>query len=196
MAIQIITADTVLHTHAIFQLRYQVYVEELGRTQQYADHDTRMIREPLDETARLFVALDGPKVVGSVRTNYSCTSALGAYEALYGMDVAQSAHPGHTSITTKLLVAPSYRSTALAYRLAVATYRMALRDGILFDFIDVYPDRVPFFERLGYRVHIPEVVHEEYGRVIVMKIAVRDSAHLRRVGSPFLRYLNQELAAA
>jgi hypothetical protein len=196
MAIQIITADSVLHTHAIFQLRYQIYVEELGRTQQYADHEQRMIREPLDETARLFVALDGPKVVGSVRTNYSRSSALGEYATLYGMDVAHGAHPAHTSITTKLLVAAPYRSTALAYRLAVATYRTALRDGILFDFIDVYPERAPFFERLGYRIHIPEVVHSEYGKVIVMKLAVRDSDHLRRVGSPFLRYLNQQLAAA
>jgi hypothetical protein len=98
-------------------------------------------------------------------------------------------HPCATAVTTKLLVAKAYRSSTLGYRLASAGYRAHLLAGIEHDFIDVYPARVPFFERLGYRLHRAEVPHPEYGPVIVMRLGMRDEAHLRAVRSPLLQHL-------
>jgi hypothetical protein len=180
----------------VFRLRYEVYIAELDRTQRYADPAARMIEEPLDRTGHLFGAYEGARLVGTLRSNYAHHGDLGEYGSLYEMSRAGAAHPSATSITTKLLVAADYRNTSLAYRLAAATYAEALGNGILFDFIDVYPARVPLFERLGYRVHIPEVVHSEFGRVIVMRLALLDAEHLRRVGSPFLKLLERYRAAA
>jgi hypothetical protein len=130
-------------------------------------------------------------LIGTVRVNYARDAALGEYESLYGMRDVGVAHPGATSITTKMLVAHDHRHTTLAYRLAVAAYRRALHDGILSDFIDVYPARRAFFERMGYRVVRPQVFHSEFGEVAVMRVDTRDEHHLRKVGSPFLRYLLQ-----
>ena len=111
------------------------------------------------------------------------------------MDEVGAAHPAQTSVTTKMLVAKPYRNGPLGYRLAATAYAIALRDGILYDFIDCFPQRVSFFERLGYQVR-RRAVHAEYGEVTVMRIAVRDAVHLRSVNSPFLRHLVRERAAA
>lgn len=191
MAVDIRLVQSVREVHDIYRFRYDVYVEELGRVQKHADHETRTIEEPLDRGALLWAAYEGERVVGTVRVNYARASDLGNYATLYQMARAGADHPKHTSITTKLIVAREYRSTSLAYRLAVTGYRRLLEDDIRHDFIDVYPARVPFFERLGYRVHVPEVHHEEFGDVIVMRLALSDREHLSRVGSPFLRSLDR-----
>lgn len=196
MPIEIRKAQARSELEAVFRLRYEVYVEELGRVQCHVDHEARTIEEPLDRSGHLFCAFDRGRVVGTVRTNYACESDLSYYSALYDMPSAGADHPRATSISTKLLVAPAYRNTTLGYRLAAAGYCANVLAGMKHDFVDVYPARVPFFTRLGYVMHRPEVVHPEYGAVAVMRLGMRDDAHLRAVQSPFLRYLRQCLAAA
>jgi GNAT superfamily N-acetyltransferase len=196
MPLQIRLARTPAELHAVYRLRYEVYVEELQRVQRYADHEARLVVEPLDRTGRIFGAFEGDRAVGTVRVNFARDSELGEYESLYGMASLGAKHPRVTSITTKLLVTKDYRSSSLAYRLAAAAYADGLPEGIEHDFVDVYPPRVPFFEKLGYRVHIPEAVHSEFGSVIVMRLDLRDEAHLRAVGSPFLRTLLKRIEAA
>jgi GNAT superfamily N-acetyltransferase len=196
MSIEIRKVRTESEARAVFRLRYQVYVEELGRTQRHADHAARLVQEPLDSCANLFCAYQGSQLVGTVRTNYTRDSPLEAYEQLYEMSRSGTSHPHSTSITTKLVVAPEHRNSTLGFRLATAAYCVALCDGIMFDFVDVYPARVAFFERLGYRVHLPHTMHPEYGSVVVMRIEVRDERHLSQVRSPFLRYLLRESRTA
>lgn len=196
MPIRIRAAKAAEEAHAVFRLRYDVYIEELERTQRYADHARRTIEEPLDRHGKLLAAWDDDRLVGTLRINYPRDCALDEYERLYDMTRVGAAHPYHTSIVTKLLVAADYRNTTLAYRLSMAAYRQGLEDGILFNFIDVYPNRVAFFELLGYRVHVPETHHPEYGSVVIMRVDMLDADHFRRVGSPFLRYLERVRAAA
>jgi hypothetical protein len=193
--IEVRLVDSSAEAQAVFRLRYDVYVSELGREQRHANHELRTIEEPLDASALLWAAYDDGRLVGTVRCNFSRDSDLGEYAELYQMSGVPM-HPASTTITTKLLVASEYRNTSLAYRLAVAEYRKVLAEGGTHDVIDVYPARVPFFERLGYRVHVPEVVHSEFGKVIVMSLDLRDAAHLARVGSPFLRHLTARQKAA
>jgi GNAT superfamily N-acetyltransferase len=193
MSIQIRSVDPAApEALDIYRLRYEVYVAELGRTQEHADHVQRTIREPLDHGSVLLAAYDMGQLVGSVRLSYARCVDLGDYVSLYRMREAGSAHPAQTSITTKLLVAPAYRNGPLGYRLSVATYCTALSDGISHDFIDVYPARLAFFERLGY-VRCGQIVHAEYGEVTLMRLDLRDASHLRAVNSPFVRYLVREL---
>ena len=196
MPIRIREAKAADAAQAVFRLRYEVYVEELGREQRHADHARRLIEEPLDASGHVLVASDGTRAVGTLRINYARHGQLSEYAALYEMARIGPAYPAYTSVVTKLLVALDYRNTSLAYRLCMSVYRRALGDGMLFDFIDVYPNRVEFFERLGYRVHLPHADHPEYGSVVVMRLAMRDADHLKKVGSPFARYLQHAQAAA
>lgn len=189
MAIEIRKVRTESEARDVFRLRYEIYIEELGRTQRHADTAARTIEEPLDACSNLFCAYDGPRIVGTVRTSYAWRAPLEDYADLYQMRRCGIAHPHGTSVTTKLVVAPDLRSSTLPYRLAAATYAAALADGVSFDFVDVYPARVPFFQRLGYRVHLPRAVHPEFGEVIVMRLGMRDAQHLAQMNSPFLRVL-------
>ncbi|AKF04305.1 hypothetical protein DB32_001454 [Sandaracinus amylolyticus] len=175
-------------------MRYRVYVEELGRTQRHADHDRKTIEEPLDRDCMLWAAYDGDQLVGTVRSSYAWRCDLGDYPELYQMARVGRDHPRHTSITTKLLVLRDHRLMSVARALALATYRRGLADGVRHDFIDVYPARIPFFEHLGYRVHVPELQHPEYGRVVVMSLDLHDREHFGRVGSPFLDLSSSDAA--
>lgn len=195
MAIEIRKVVSRSEIEAVFRLRYEVYLEELQRTQLHADHESRRLEEPLDATGAITAAFDNGKVVGTLRSNYCRDSDLTTYRELYQMAQVEVS-PEATSVTTKLLIAPAYRNTVLALRLAAATYQDGLRDGIEDNFIDVYPARIPFFERLGFRVHLAEAFHPEFGCVTVMHLRLRDEGHLRRVGSPFLGYLLREQGVA
>src|SRR5687768_10156956 len=120
MTVQIHTAHSLSQSEDVFRMRYEVYVEELGRDQAHADHQARTIREPLDRRAILWVAYEGQRLVGTVRVNYARDGGVGDYASLYQMARLGYVHPRHTSITTKLIVARDYRNSSLAYRLAMA----------------------------------------------------------------------------
>lgn len=178
-------AQTPAEREAIYRFRYDTYVREMNRTQQYADHDRGWIKEPLDDTAHVLGAFVGDEVVGTYRANFARTSDLGIYDQLYRMNWAGEFHPWHTSISTKLMVAPQYRGSALGIRIAVAGYKLCRMHGIEFDFIDCNDPLLGFFGYLGYRQYQEQIVHPEYGRVNPLVLALSDEAHLQAVKSPF-----------
>lgn len=177
----------------VYQFRYKVYVEEMQRKQNYCDHATQSIIEPFDDTANIFAAFDQHgHVMGTVRTNYSRYGNIGYYEDLYRMHSVGSDHPKFTSITTKLMVAKEYRNTTIPRALIFATYKMAIADGIKFDFIDANIHLVRLFERLGY-IALDKISHPEYGDVMLMKNPLKDAEHLQKVKSPFYQILINHL---
>jgi hypothetical protein len=52
------------------RVRYDVYVDELGRYKSRADHDNRIFVEPEDDTSWLFYAREGDEYVGTVRLTW------------------------------------------------------------------------------------------------------------------------------
>ena len=61
-------AETEEEKRAVYRLRYDVYVEEMGRYRTVADHENRLLVEPEDETGRIFYyATENGEVVGTVR---------------------------------------------------------------------------------------------------------------------------------
>ena len=63
-------ASTPDEIEAVQRLRYEVYVEELGRYRALADHDRRMFVEPEDEYSWLAYARDGERVIASARLTW------------------------------------------------------------------------------------------------------------------------------
>ena len=170
----------------VFEFRYRIYVEEMDRPQNYADHGRGTVEEPLDATGRIFLAEDDKgNVIGTLRTNFSRDSDLGIYETLYGMECAGPLHPMHTSVSTKFMIAPEMRSGALGVRLASAGYRYNLREGILFDFIDCNPHLESTFSRLGYLAYRDRINHPEYGDVLPLVLALTDHEYLESIRSPW-----------
>jgi GNAT superfamily N-acetyltransferase len=164
-AVEIRVAETRADLEKIYRFRYLIYVEEMGRVQSYADHARRRIEDPLDESAVNLAAFRGEDVVGVVRINCPRDSDVGDYERFYHLSSVGQDHPAHTSITTRLMIAPEYRKGRLAVRLATAVYEYGTVRGIRWSFIDCNPHLIPFFRGLGYVEHIPPADHPEYGTV-------------------------------
>ncbi|HZZ91256.1 MAG TPA: GNAT family N-acetyltransferase [Usitatibacter sp.] len=177
----------------IFAFRYRIYVEEMHRFQKDADHARRRIRDSLDDGAINIAAFDGDEVVGVVRANESRQSSLGAYESFFQLDRMGKDHPPHTSIVTRLMIAPHLRRSTLAVRLCIECYTLGLEEGIKWCFIDCNDHLVDFFRGLGFMPYIGKVDHEEYGEVTPMRLRLNDLEHLEAVRSPFAACLRNWL---
>jgi len=144
----------------------------------------------MDTAGHVVAAFAGAgDVVGTVRSNLlRLTSSTGLYEDLYDFAALQPAVREYTSITTKLIVHRDFRNTSLAAQLARAAYRYGLENGVEEDFIDCNAHLVQFFQRLGYK-EVKPITHPEYGDVMLLRLRLRDRAHLSTVRFPFLRDL-------
>ena len=60
-------AATEEEKEAVYRFRYDVYVEEMGRYGEAADHENRRLVEPEDETARIWYAAEDGQVVATQR---------------------------------------------------------------------------------------------------------------------------------
>ena len=165
----------------IYRFRYRVYVEEMNRKQEYADHKRRTVVEPLDTSAQLYGIWTDKEIVGTVRFNIAAATDTGYYADLYSLDVVAPYYSAHTSLTTKLMVAKTHRNLKLAVSLACTLYRDGKVAGMEFDFIDCNDHLVPFFKYMGYRMYKGKVDHPEYGSVNPMVLVGSDQEYLERV---------------
>src|ERR1700694_2571781 len=63
-------AKTPGEKEAVYRFRYSVYVEEMGRYQDTADHTNRRLVEPEDDHSLIFFATDGVDVVATARLTW------------------------------------------------------------------------------------------------------------------------------
>lgn len=169
---------------AVYRFRYEVYVAELGRRQRYACHDTRSIRDPLDDTAHQIVAYKDEEIVAVVRLNFVRDGNLGEYEALYGISGLNTQEKATSAVCTRIMTARRYRHTPLGYRMIESAFRFSAEHDVTICLIDVNEPRRELFEKLGFRL-LDRIEHPDYGRVCLMRLDGLDINHLRAVASPF-----------
>lgn len=178
MAIDVVVADTAQIREAVYALRYAVYVDEMQRPQPSANHETRTVRDGLDESAVVLAAIDraSRQVVGTVRTNFLRHGHLPVYSELYRLATLTAAERDGMSVTTRLMVARPWRRTATALRLAHRLWAVGVAHGITYDYIDCNRERRSWFERLGY-ARLGAVSHPDYGEVELMRLRLSDAGH-------------------
>ncbi len=185
-SIKIQLAETQEEREAIFRLRYEIYIEEMNRKQSYADHATRAVVEPFDTTGHLFYAEADGEVVGTVRINFRKEGQLEC-EDLYDMEAFSPYYPNKVSMSTKLMVKKSFRSTPIASLLCLKIYEFSRENDIALDFIDTNPHLVRLYSQVGYRLYKRNIDHPDYGNVIPMVFLLDDLEYLKEIRSPFLR---------
>lgn len=174
---------------AVYRLRYRVYVEELGFRQAYADHERKLVRDPLDATAVVLLAELSGEVVGTVRTNVASECDLGRYAELHRLHALRGVARSQVTMTSKLIVDARYRHGRIARQLAHALFRLGVMCGIVVDFIDCEERLLPLYERLGYRrTSERPFEHPELGPRYPLCLWT-NPVYLRHVGSPFLKGL-------
>lgn len=180
-------AETTEEREQVFRLRYDVYVEEMGRNLLYADHKHKRLEEALDGSAKIFAAYQDGQAIGTIRNNLAVNSNLEYYPEIYKMqETVGNAHPYYTSISTKLMIRREFRASNLFLDLFQALYKHLLVERVKFDFGDCDFPVTVFFQRLGYQV-IGKVEHPEYGEGNILMLEIFNLEHLEKTHSPLRR---------
>jgi N-acyl-L-homoserine lactone synthetase len=170
---------------ALYEFRYKIYVEEMGRKQKYACSVTKTIRDPLDAKGHQGVILRDNEIVGSIRMNLLKDGPVGDYFRFYSLGDLSAQALAKSSICTRLMIEPSLRRTPASIELVKFAYEFGLKNGIDSCFIDCNHHLVRFFRRFGWR-SLYRREHEEYGLVDVMRLDLRDIDYLSSINSPFV----------
>ena len=179
---------TAAELQAVHRLRYEIYVEEMGRPQPHADHQNRRITDDLDAHGHtLGIEADG-ELAGTLRLNLM-VDGIGKYEDLYRLgDLPHSERKPHM-IVTALMLRASVRATGAMGMLFRAVYAHARTLGAEICWIDCNPPIVPLFEHYGFKP-ITTLPHPLFGHVHLMRLDLLDRAHLAAVRSPFLAVID------
>lgn len=169
---KLLLADSPELRREVYSFRYSIYVEQMKRRQLYADHVARLIEEPMDISARNYIAFKGDVPVGVIRANMADDPAMAYYRKLYKVDALGVRDLSKVQITTKLMVRPDLRNTAIGPHMIQQYADRAFQLGVRVDLIDCNKPLMPFFERMGYFSYCGWVFHREYGTVRPMIFAV------------------------
>lgn len=176
------------------QLRYQIYVEELGRNSPYADHERRTITDDLDAFAHTFLAMKDGEMVGTLRGNLPAEGSVGYLEELYGMTLSPK-HPAATAICTKFAIRKEHRGGAAAMELIAAMVRFGLRHGVQECYIDCVPRLVHYYRALGFKICGQMFFHREHGPSFPMVVDVSRHGQKLSQGLKPSGYLQLYIAA-
>ncbi len=182
-------AENQAQREAIYRLRYQIHVDELGKHPADADHQRGQVRDSLDESADLFYAEVNSEIIASLRINRIDASApipTHWYEVYHLNEFNQ--HPDSAkSLSSRLVVAAQWRSSPVLGLLLLQAYEFVRQTGIRFDFCNCVPSLVGFYEQLGYRRYQNGFLEEDTGYHIPLVLITEDAEHLKAVRSPFHR---------
>jgi predicted GNAT family N-acyltransferase len=166
---------------AVYRLRYDVYVTEMRRPQPYADHERRLVSDPLDKHGIVLSLHHDDEVVGTVRLN-SLDGDVGPYRDLYALGHLVGTEASSHVIVTALMFAPDHRGTAALVKVFQACFAAAWERGVTTAWVDCNDHLVPMFLRFGF-VRERRFLHPLYGEVQLLRLNLRDTAALR--STPF-----------
>ena len=176
----------------VYRFRYRILVEELRQAPPSADHKRKMVRDRLDDTARLLVAVDeqNGSVVGTLRSCFGSdkpldaklVSRLGLAPMVEALGAERIAHTG------ALVVDPAFGGETIASTLATQLYSVALAKRIQVDVLDCEPALASTCHQLGYRPLGEPVTRTSDGAMRQrLALVLRQGSYLGRVKSPFAR---------
>lgn len=170
-----------------YRLRYQIAVQEMGRFHRYADHKGGRLKEPADDTAKLYGVYceNAAELVGTARLNFSKTAVL-EDDPLYDWRRFERLYPGRVVLGSKLMLKKEYRRRCLFLSFVQFLFRRVLVEGTDITLMNCNESLVPLFSRLGFRSYKGHVFHFEYGKAYPMILFHHDVVHFQRMRSPLL----------
>lgn len=185
--------ETAAERDAVYRLRYDVYVEEMGRYQTVADHARRMLYEDVDEQSRIsFARLDG-EMVATARITWGGDAPIpqrmiDQYQlAPFLSEVPQTA----IAVGERAMVRPHLRGTDILLRMMGNGMRFANEHRIQLVFGDCEPHLLNLYLGLGQRTYAKTNVNSaEAGYLIPIVLVIEDVEYFRQLNSPLLPYLH------
>lgn len=177
---------------ALARLRYDFFVARDGKAYPHADHQNRLLLEPIDRDSLNFgIVRDGQCLVGVRLTR--ATKATTDPQMAAVLSRHSDLDPNRVALNSRLTVAP----TGQIYIPAVfrQVYRTALLSGADYGLVAARPVIAPLFQRFGYVASNGVINDPIAGPLLTLRLPLRDVNHMRSTRSPLLRPLLEYLAS-
>jgi hypothetical protein len=180
-------AETDEEREAVYRFRYDVYVEEMGRYGEAADHENRLLVEPEDETARIWYAVQDGEVVATHRINWGGDAPF--TERLiehYQLEPFLKELPLETlAVGERGMVVPRLRGSDVFQQLGQSSAWFTQDNRIQLVFGACEPHLLSMYVGRGSRTYAKQNINSaEAGYLIPIVTVVEDVEYLRRIGSP------------
>ncbi len=185
-------ATTEEQKQAVYRLRYDVYVEEMGRYHSIADHDNRRMIEPYDEYSRLYLAVEDGEVVGTMRLTWGADASfpermVGQYDLAPFLDTIP---PEQLIVSERFMVTRPWRGTDLLFRMFSTYLEFVNENRIQLVFGDSEPHLLSLYQGMGFRTYSRHNVNSaETGYLIPLLMVPEDLDYMRSIRSPLLTVL-------
>jgi predicted GNAT family N-acyltransferase len=186
--LEVRTAETDQERTLIYRFRYQVYVEEMGKTLSGADHVQRLIRDPMDDFSTLLYVTDGQDLQATLRLTWIDQGTVPQrHQSYYALNRFAERPPRELALASRLMLSPDQRGSGLLGRLLVKAYEICRQREVKFVFCDCAPALVQLYEHLGFKRYKDNVYDPDTGLKIALVLVTEDIEHLRASASPLYR---------
>ncbi|MEZ5831118.1 MAG: cyclic nucleotide-binding domain-containing protein [Dongiaceae bacterium] len=181
-------AETQADREAIYRLRYDIYVGEMGYTFPGVDHLGRRLAEPILRPTRLLMAEEDGPLVGTLQFNWGAECAFTDDERqIYRLsDFIADVDDRDMMIACRFMTQPSHRDSDLPARMLDRMFAFALDNGVRLLFCDCRPHLINNYLRLGFRAYAKTYNDPIAGMLAPLVFVIDDVAHLERIKSRLL----------
>lgn len=181
-------AESEADQEAIYRLRYEIYVEEMGYVFPGVDHAGRRLAEVFMRPTRLMMAEEGGKLVGTLQYNWGAECAFTDEERqIYQLsDFIALVGDEEIMIASRFMTPPSHRDSDLPARLLDSMFAFALDNNVRLLFLDCRPHLINNYLRLGFRTFAKTYNDPIAGMLTPLVFVIDDVAHVERAKSRLL----------
>jgi predicted GNAT family N-acyltransferase len=190
MSYQIQIAKTRKEKEAVYQFRYQVYVEEMGKQHIEADHQQHLVFDEMDDYGTIYYACSDNNVIGTVRSLRGTEESFAKVDNRFFEVRRFQKYIKHEEmgVVDRLMVDKAHRLSRLGHDL-LATYLEGVSMGTNLCFVCCEDFLLPIYLRYGLRVYEEPAQLATGGKRHKLVLFLRDREHLTKVNSPFLPHL-------
>lgn len=196
-SLQIHIATQLWEKREIYHLRYQVYVQEMGKSLVPATNSSNLVSDSLDDKSLLMYAKSGNKIIGTTRLTIAAAED-------YPADIAETFHMHtfqalstslprpHLALGTKLAIISEYRNSPVLFYFLAETYRILRKQTVPFFFGGCNPNLISLYERMGFRRFTQNFTDSGYGLLVPLVMVIEDIPHFRTIKSPLYRHARKQ----
>ncbi len=189
MTVHVLQPKSEHDRECIYRFLYEIWSDEFCRSMEGMDHEHRLMKDALDESAQHFTAVDqSGLILGCVRVNTLGMSTLPKdfRKRLKSAELVELFGGDAICYASHFAVAPEARGRTVASLLIAALYRFYLNEGVQVGISYCALNFVSFYYQLGYRPYAENFRMDAGIRVPIVH-CIRDWHYLKEVGSPLAR---------
>ena len=180
-------ASTEEEKEAVYRFRYDVYVKEMGRYSEAADHENRRLVEPEDATARIWYAAQDGEVVATHRLSWGGDAPFSErlIEHYQLAPFLKELPPETMGVGERGMVVPRLRGSDVFQKLGRESSALTQEKRVQLIFGACEPHLLSLYLGQGCRTFAKKNINSaEAGYLIPIVTVIEDVEYLRRIGSP------------